>query len=144
MKRKIHVALLAVMLAGVLVADANARQARRRDRQPQQLTELDTSALSPEALSKLYLGTWNDGTRRFWFSLDKIAGAQVQAATFRMAHFKNGHIEGNHLTLVSQSCVPAIGCYSYTIKGTLLQNSRMDIRGTDDSGETVCFVLVRK
>jgi hypothetical protein len=145
MKRKnAVVAFLAGMLTAVLIADANARQARRRDRQQQQATELDTSGLSPEALSKLYLGTWNDGTRRFWFSIDKIAGVQVEAATFHMAHFQNGRIDGNRLTLVSQSCVPAIGCYNYTIKGTLLAGSRMDIRGTDDSGETVHFVLVRK
>jgi hypothetical protein len=48
MKRKnAVVAFLAGMLTAVLIADANARQARRRDRQQQQATELDTSGLSP-------------------------------------------------------------------------------------------------
>jgi hypothetical protein len=61
-----------------------------------------------------------------------------------MAHLENGQIEGNRLTLVSMSCVPLIGCYSYTIQGKLLADSRMDMRATDETGDTVHFVLVRK
>ena len=145
MNRKTPLLLLVIVIvAGALVVDANARQARRRDRQQQQVTELDTSGLSAEAIGKLYLGTWNDQNGRFWFSIDKFDGSQIQAATFRMAHLQTGKIDGSRLTLVSGSCVPAIGCYSYTIRGTLLEGSRMDIRGTDDSGETVHFVLVHK
>jgi hypothetical protein len=144
MQRFAAVLIVALTATAMLFADANARQARRRDRQQQTAAELDTAGLTPDALRKLYLGTWNDQGRRFWFSIDKIAGAQVQEATFRMAHLQNGRIDGNRLTLVSGSCVPVIGCYSYTLKGTLLAQSRMDIHGTDETGETVHFVLVRK
>lgn len=145
MKRKIAaVVVLAVAAATVLASYAGARQARRRDLQRQVETELDTSGMSPEALKNLYIGTWNDLGGRFWFSIDKIAGAQVQGASFRMAHLKGGRINGNQLTLDSISCVPLIGCYSYAIKGKLLTNSRMDMRATDETGDTVHFVLVRK
>lgn len=145
MRRKIAAVLvLAVAAATVLASFADARQARRRDLRRQVETELDTSGMSPEALRKLYLGTWDDQGGRFWFSIDRIAGAQVQGASFKMAHLKDGRIKGNQLTLNSMSCVPVIGCYSYAIKGKLLTNSRMDIRATDETGDTVHFVLVRK
>ena len=145
MKRKaIAVLLLAAAVAIAFAADASARQARRRDLQRQQLSELDTSGMSAEALRKLYLGTWRDQGGRFWFSIDKIAGAQVQGAGFRMAHLRDGQISGNQLTLNSVSCVPLIGCYSYAIKGKLLADANMDMRATDETGDTVHFVLVRK
>jgi len=145
MKRKVLAVLIAAAAVAILAAgDANARQARRRDLQRQEVSELDTSRMSPEALRKLYLGTWRDQGGRFWFSIDKIAGAQVQGAAFRMAHLKDGQISGNQLTLNSMSCVPLIGCYSYAIKGKLLANSNMDMRATDETGDTVHFVLVRK
>lgn len=145
MKRKILAVLLsAAAVATLLAGDANARQARRRDLRRQDVTELDTSGMSPEALGKLYLGSWKDQGGRFWFSIDKVAGAQVQSAGFRMAHLRDGRINGNQLTLNSMSCVPLIGCYSYAIKGKLLTNSRMDMRATDETGDTVHFVLVRK
>jgi hypothetical protein len=137
--------MLTATVASVLVsADGNARQARRRDLQQQQQTELDTRGMTPEALRKSFLGTWNDQVGRFWFAINDIAGAQVRNARFRMAHLENGQIEGNRLTLVSMSCVPLIGCYSYTIQGKLLADSRMDMRATDETGDTVHFVLVRK
>jgi len=126
------------------IADSNARQARRRDLQQQQQAELDTKGLSPELLRKAFIGTWNDQGGRFWFAIDDIAGTQVHSARFRLAHLKSGHIEGNRLTLVSMSCIPVIGCYSYTIEGKLLAQSRMDMHATDETGDTVHFVLVRK
>lgn len=145
MKRKALAVLLSAANAAILfAADADARQARRRDLQRQVETELDTSGMSLAALGKLYIGTWRDQNGRFWFSIDNIAGAQVQGANFRMAHLKDGHISGNQLTLNSMSCVPLIGCYSYAIKGKLLTNSQMDMRATDETGDTVHFVLVRK
>ena len=136
--------LIAVTSISLVCSASDARQARRRERQQQQLTELNTAGLSADALRKLYLGAWNDQGGRFWFSIDRIDGMQVKSASFRMAHLQNGRIDGNRLTLLSGSCVPVIGCYGYTIKGTVMADSRMDIRGTDDSGETVHFVLVRK
>jgi hypothetical protein len=145
MKRKIAAVLvLALAAATVLASYADARQARRRDLQRQVETELDTSGMSLDTLRKLYIGTWTDQGGRFFFSIDKIAGVQVQSAGFKMAHLKNGRINGNQLTLNSMSCVPLIGCYSYAIKGKLLTNSRMDMRATDETGDTVHFVLVRK
>jgi hypothetical protein len=145
MKRKVAAVLvLATTAAAVLASHADARQARRRDLQRQVETELDTSGMSLEALRNLYIGTWRDQGGRFWFSIAKITGARVQSATFRMAHLKNGQISGNQLSLNSMSCVPLIGCYSYAIKGKLLTNSRMDMRATDETGDTVHFVLVRK
>ena len=48
------------------------------------------------------------------------------------------------LTLRSASCVPLVGCYDYTIDGKLITPSRMDMHATDDAGETVHFVLVKK
>ena len=146
MKNKIQaVMVLAVMVASMLLtADGNARQARRRDLRQQQETELDTIGLSPDALRKSFIGTWNDQGGRFWFTIDDIAGTEVRTARFRLAHLKNGRIDGNRLTLVSMSCVPLIGCYSYTIQGRLLAHSQMDMRATDETGDTVHFVLVRK
>jgi len=145
MRREIAAVLVLAMAAeAVLVTHADARQARRRDLQRQVETELDTTGMSLDALRKFYVGTWRDQGGRFWFSIDKIAGAQVQSASFRMAHLKDGQIRGNQLTLNSVSCVPLIGCYSYAIKGRLLANSRMDMSATDETGDTVHFVLVRK
>lgn len=138
------VLVVAMVVATVLTSHSNARQARRRDLQRQVETELDTSGMSLDALGKLYVGTWNDQGGRFWFSIDKIAGAQVQGASFRMAHLKDGRINGNQLTLNSMSCVPLIGCYSYAIRGKLLTNSQMDMSATDETGDTVHFVLIRK
>jgi hypothetical protein len=105
---------------------------------------LDVTGLNPEVVRKSFLGTWNDQLGRFWFTIDDIAGDQVRSAQFHLAHLKNGHIEGNRLTLVSASCIPLIGCYDYTIQGKLLTLSRMDMRATDETGDTVQFVLVRK
>ena len=145
MQRKIAAVLVLALAAAIALASyADARQARRRDLQRQAVTELDTTGMSLEALRKLYVGTWDDQGGRFWFSIDRIAGAQVQSASFKMAHLKDGYIDGNQLTLNSMSCVPLIGCYSYAIKGKLLANSRMDMRATDETGDTVHFVLVRK
>lgn len=145
MKRKVLAVLLSAATVATLFAlDASARQARRRDLQRQVETELDTTGMSLDALRKFYIGTWRDQGGRFWFSIDKIADAQVQSASFRMAHLRDGQIRGNQLTLNSMSCVPLIGCYGYAIKGKLLTNSRMDMRATDDTGDTVHFVLVRK
>jgi hypothetical protein len=141
----LSIPVLVLTALAVLAASASdARQARRRDRPQQQQTELDVTGISPEALRNAYVGTWNDQGGRFWFAIDDIAGTQVRSAEFRMAHLKDGHIEGNRLTLVSMSCVPLIGCYSYKIQGLLLNGSRMDMHATDDAGETVHFVLVRK
>jgi len=144
MRKLFTLLLIAVTSTLLLSSSSDARQARRRDLQQQQITPLDTRGLSPDALRKFYIGTWNDQLGRFWFSIDKVVGEQVQNASFRMAHLRNGHIDGNRLMLVSMSCVPLVGCYSYTIQGRLLANSHMDMRATDDAGETVHFVLVRK
>lgn len=144
MRRIASVLATAIAIVIALASYADARQARRRDLQRQVETELDTSSMSLDTLRKLYIGTWRDQGGRFWFSIDEIAGAQVQSASFRMAHLRDGQIRGNQLTLNSMSCVPLIGCYGYAIKGKLLTNSRMDMRATDDTGDTVHFVLVRK
>src|SRR5205085_2172083 len=106
MRNRIALLLIAVTAASLPASGTDARQARRRDLQQQQVAELDTNGLSPAAVEKFYIGAWTDlGGRRLWFSIDKIAGGQVQSASFPMAHLKQGHIDGNRLTLVSISCL---------------------------------------
>jgi hypothetical protein len=143
--RRLTVLFASLAAATVLLADADAGARERRSRTaPKEQTELDVSTLSPDAVRKSFLGTWNDELGRFWFTIDDIAGDQVRSAQFHLAHFKNGHIQGNRLTLVSASCIPLIGCYDYTIDGRLITLSRMDMRATDETGDTVQFILVRK
>jgi len=143
-----HVAvwLAAVAIAMALFAldDASARQGGRRERERQAQPEIKTLNLSPEEARKSFLGTWNDELGRFWFTIDDIAENQVRSAKFHLAHLKSGHIEGGQLTLLSASCVPLVGCYGYAIDGKLIAPSRMDMHATDDAGETVHFVLVKK
>jgi len=141
---------LALLLATVLAVtallgdgDAGAREGRRRQPQQEQ-PELNVSGLSPDVVRKSFVGTWNDQLGRFWFTIGDISGDQVRSAQFHLAHLKNGHIEGNRLTLVSVSCVPLIGCYDYMIDGRLITLSRMDMHATDETGDTVHFVLERK
>jgi hypothetical protein len=134
---------LAAAMALLADGDAGARE-RSSTRRLQEQPGLDVTGLNPEVVRKSFLGTWNDQLGRFWFTIDDIAGDQVRSAQFHLAHLKNGHIEGNRLTLVSASCIPLIGCYDYTIQGKLLTLSRMDMRATDETGDTVQFVLVRK
>ena len=137
--------LFAVVAAGTaLLSDSNAGAREGRRREPQQQAELDVRGLDPDVVRKSFLGTWNDTLGRFWFKIDDIAGDQVRAAQFRLAHLKDGHIEGNRLTLVSVSCVPLIGCYDYMIDGKLITLSQMDMHATDETGDTVHFILVRK
>jgi hypothetical protein len=144
-RRLVTIALFAAMMVPVLLAtDGTARQARRRDLQQQQQTELDITGMSPDALRKSFIGTWDDQGGRFWFTIGDITGDEIRSARFRLAHLKSGRIEGNRLTLLSMSCVPIVGCYSYTIRGTLLAHSQMDMRATDETGDTVHFVLIRK
>ena len=102
------------------------------------------TGLNPDVVRKSFLGTWTDQLGRFWFTIDDIAGDQVRSAQFHLAHLKDGHIQGNRLSLVSVSCVPLIGCYNYMIEGKLLTLSQMDMRATDEGGDTVRFTLVRK
>jgi hypothetical protein len=143
MNRKSLLLFLAIAIATTVFAfgDASARQGRR---EPQSQPELDVSKLNPETVRKSFLGTWNDNLGRFWFTIDDIAGNQVRTARFHLAHLKNGHIDGNRLTLVSRSCVPLVGCYDYNIDGRLITLSRMDMHATDETGDTVHFILVRK
>lgn len=146
MTRKISVLLIVATAAAaaLVAATSDARQPRRRDLQQQPATELDITGISPDTLRKAYLGTWNDQLGRFWFTIRDISGTQVRSADFRLAHLKEGHIDGNRLALVSMSCVPLIHCYSYRIEGKLMSLSRMDMHATDETGDTVHFVLVRK
>ena len=142
-----HLALLvATVLAGTALlgdGDAGAREGRRRQPQQEQ-PELDITGLNPDVVRKSFLGTWNDQLGRFWFTIEDISGDDVRSAQFHLAHLKKGHIEGNRLTLISVSCVPFIGCYDYMIDGKLITLSRMDMHATDETGDTVHFVLVRK
>jgi len=143
-----HSKQLFVLLAVLAIAnafgfgDASARQGRRQPQENQ--AELDTKNLNPEVVRKSFLGTWNDQGGRFWFAIDDIAGNQVRSARFHLAHLKNGRIDGNRLTLVSRSCIPLVGCYDYNIDGRLTTLSRMDMHATDETGDTVHFILVRK
>jgi len=145
MSRRHLATLLGLVAAAIWLCDgdAGAREGRRREPQQQQ-PELDVRGLDPDVVRKSFLGTWNDTLGRFWFEIDDIAGDQVRTAQFRLAHLKNGHIDGNRLTLVSASCVPFIGCYDYTIDGKLIALGRMDMHATDETGDTVHFILVRK
>src|SRR5215468_10800136 len=142
-----RLALLLASLAAVTVlladGDAGARE-RRSTQKPKEQAQLDVSGLNPDEVRKSFLGTWSDELGRFWFTIDDIAGDQIRSAQFHLAHLKNGHIQGNRLTLVSASCIPLIGCYDYTIDGRLITLSRMDMRATDETGDTVQFILVRK
>lgn len=115
----------------------------RRHRAPEQGGE-ELKSLSPEALSALFVGTWNDQRQRWWFTIDRIEGNEIPSAQFRLAHLKSGRVDGGRLALVSQSCIPVLGCYDYRIRGTLISRTRMDMYATDDAGETVHFVLVRQ
>jgi len=134
-----------LVAATVLLADGDAGARERRSTQkPKEQAQLDVSGLNPDDVRKSFLGTWSDELGRFWFKIDDITGDQVRSAQFHLAHLKNGHIEGNRLTLVSASCIPLIGCYDYTIRGKLLTLSQMDMRATDETGDTVQFILVRK
>ena len=102
---------------------------------------------------QVFVGTWNDERRRFWFAVDEIVGNEVRAAHFRLASFKEGRVDGDTLTLTSRSCVPIIGCYEYTHVGKLIGPARMDMHGYSDKcvfaeecrekGVVVNFVLVR-
>jgi len=146
------IAALAIAMAMLGFGDSSARERRGGQRQEKQAEsdlnahrgEGDVSSLSPEALEKAFVGTWNDEHGRFWFTIDDVAGNQVRSAQFYLAHLKDGHIEGSRLTLNSMSCVPLVGCYDYKIDGKLITPKRMDMHATDEAGETVHFVLVRK
>lgn len=148
----VTLAAVSIVTASACFEDSSARERSGRDRQEKRAqsgvntanAEGDIKALSPEALQKAFIGTWNDQLGRFWFTIDDIAGNQVRSARFYLAHLKDGHIEGDRLTLRSMSCVPLVGCYDYTIDGKLITPVRMDMHATDDAGETVHFVLVRE
>ena len=143
-RRRLPVLVVSLVAAMTLLAvDAGARE-RASTRRPTEQPGLDVTGLDPEVVRRSFLGTWSDQLGRFWFTIDDIAGDQVRSAQFHLAHLKSGHIEGNLLTLVSASCIPLIGCYDYTIRGKLLTLSRMDMRATDETGDTVQFTLVRK
>src|SRR6516225_1323096 len=102
MSRRHLATLLGLVAAAIWLCDgdAGAREGRRREPQQQQ-PELDVRGLDPDVVRKSFLGTWNDTLGRFWFEIDDIAGDQVRTAQFRLAHLKNGPIDGNQLTLVS-------------------------------------------
>ena len=143
--RNLALLFASLAAAAILLTDGNAGARERRSRAaPKEQAELDVSTLNPDAVRKSFLGTWSDELGRFWFTIDDITGDQVRSAQFHLAHLKNGHIAGNRLTLVSASCIPLIGCYDYTINGKLITLSRMDMRATDETGDTVQFILVRK
>ena len=96
-----RILIVALAAATVLSSQTEARQARRRDAQRPPAAELDVQGMTSEEIQKLYVGTWKDQGGRFWFSIDKLSGADVQSATFRMAHLRNGRIDGAHLVLDS-------------------------------------------
>jgi hypothetical protein len=79
-----------------------------------------------------FVGTWRDGQDRFWFTIDRIDGNEVRAARFWLAHLKQGRVDGDTLTLVSESCVPVIGCYEYTHVARMIGPGTVDMRGTSD------------
>jgi hypothetical protein len=80
-----------------------------------------------------FVGTWHDGQDRFWFTVDAIEGNQVRAARFWLASLKEGHVDGDTLTLVSRSCVPIIGCYEYTHVAKMTGPDELDLTGTSDA-----------
>ena len=143
--RRLPVLVVSLAVAMALLADAGAgARERASTRRPKEQAGLDVTSLDPDVVRKSFLGTWSDQLGRFSFTIDDIAGDQVRRARFHLAHLKNGHIEGNSVTLVSASCIPLIGCYDYTIRGKLLTLSQMDMRATDETGDTVQFTLMRK
>lgn len=111
---------------------------------PQQVQQFDPD---------VFLGTWRDDQNRFWFTIDEIVGSEIRAAQFWLAHLKEGRIEGNSLTLISQSCVRFIGCYEYTHVAELVGPDSMDMRGESgicvfdhgcrDEGDVVNHLLMR-
>jgi len=119
------------------------------------------SAASPPALSQAlsqgnqaFLGTWHDDQNRFWFTIDEIAGNTVVTAQFWLAHLKSGSIDDGELTLVSESCVPLIGCYEYTHVAKMIGPEFMDMfghsaqcvfnHGCRDEGDVVNHILMRE
>jgi hypothetical protein len=131
------------LVALVTVAVLSASDAApARDASPTAAPGL--AQLSPADLRMLWLGHWSDDRKRWWFTIDEIVGNDIRRARFRLAHLKQGHIEGDRLTLVSESCVVLIGCYSYTHIGRLIGQARMDMYGTDDDQTVVHFPLNRE
>jgi hypothetical protein len=80
-----------------------------------------------------FLGEWRDGQDRYWFTVNAIENNVVTDAHFRLAHLVEGHIEGNVLTLVSESCVPILGCFVYTHTATLTAPGVLDMFGHSEN-----------
>ena len=103
--------------------------------------------------AQVFVGTWRDDQDRFWFTIEEIVGNKVQAAQFWLARLKHGTIEGDSLTLISESCVPLIGCYEYTHIAKMIGPGSMDMyghsgrcvfsHGCREEGDVVNHILMR-
>jgi len=145
-----HVLQGAVLLAASAVLPCAIESIDAAEIEAAPPLEQQVRQLDPQIL----LGTWRDDQNRFWFTIDEIVGGEVRAARFWLAHLKEGHIDGNSLTLTSESCLLFIGCYEYTHVAELIEPGSMDMHGHSETcvfnqgcreeGDVVNHILMRE
>ncbi len=147
MKRLLPASISIMAISMVLCAfeSVDAAESESTPQEQQQMQQADPQFL---------LGTWRDDQNRFWFRIDEIVGNEVRAARFWLAHLKEGRIDGDTLTLTSESCLPFIGCYEFTHSATLLGPDSMDMfghsgictfsHGCREEGDVVNHLLMRE
>lgn len=110
--------------------------------------------MSASEIENAFLGDWRDNRDRWWFGIDSIEDTEVRAARFRLAHLKEGQIEGTRLSLVSTACLFGFACYDYFIEAELVSPDTLDMTATSDTcnferrcreaGEVAHYILTRE